>query len=54
MKNLDLALIGNCTIGALVDAKAIINWACFPRFDGDPMRCSLLKDVDDYGFLLLI
>jgi GH15 family glucan-1,4-alpha-glucosidase len=49
MKNLDLALIGNCTIGALVDAKAIINWACFPRFDGDPMLCSLLKDVDDYG-----
>ena len=53
MKNLDLALIGNCTIGALVDAKAIINWACFPRFDGDPMLCSLLKDVDDYGFFAI-
>lgn len=51
MKNLDLALIGNCTIGALVDARATINWACFPRFDGDPMFCSLLKDTDDYGFL---
>lgn len=51
MKNLDLALIGNCTIGALVDARATINWACFPRFDGDPMFCSLLKDADDYGFL---
>jgi len=53
MNNLDLALIGNCTIGALVDAKAIINWACFPRFDGDPMLCSLLKDVDDYGFFAI-
>jgi GH15 family glucan-1,4-alpha-glucosidase len=50
MKNLDLGLIGNCTIGALVDAKATINWACFPRFDGDPMFCSLLKDTDDHGF----
>jgi len=51
MKNLDLALIGNCTIGALVDAKATINWACFPRFDGDPIFCALLKDTDDYGFM---
>jgi len=51
MTNLDLGLIGNCTIGALVDADATINWACFPRFDGDPMFCSLLKDTDDYGFM---
>ncbi len=29
MKKLNLALIGNCTIGALVDAKAMINWANF-------------------------
>jgi hypothetical protein len=38
MNNLDLALIGNCSIGALIDARAEIVWACFPRFDGD--RCS--------------
>ena len=50
MSNLDLALIGNCTIGALVDAKANIIWGCFPRFDGDPVFCSLLKDSGDYGF----
>ncbi|MDO8990681.1 MAG: glycoside hydrolase family 15 protein [Sideroxyarcus sp.] len=50
MNNLDLALIGNCTIGALVDERANITWACFPRFDGDPVFCSLLKDTDDYGF----
>ncbi len=50
MKTLDLALIGNCTIGALVDARANITWGCFPRFDGDPVFCALLKDSDDYGF----
>ncbi len=50
MKNLDLALIGNCTIGALVDARANFTWGCFPRFDGDPVFCSLLRDTDDYGF----
>ena len=54
MTSLDLALIGNGTIGALVDAKGEINWACFPRFDGDPMFCSLLKPRagkrEDTGF----
>jgi GH15 family glucan-1,4-alpha-glucosidase len=50
MHNLDLALIGNCTVGALVDARATITWGCFPRFDGDPVFCALLKDSDDYGF----
>jgi len=50
MKTLDLALIGNGTIAALIDARATINWACFPRFDGDPMFCSLLKVTDDSGF----
>ncbi len=50
MKTLDLALIGNCTIGALVDARANIIWGCFPRFDGDPMFCALLRESDDYGF----
>lgn len=50
MNTLDLALIGNCTVGALVDARAKIVWGCFPRFDGDPVFCSLLRNVDDYGF----
>jgi len=50
MKTLDLALIGNCTVGALIDARANITWGCFPRFDGDPVFCTLLKEVDDYGF----
>ena len=50
MNTLDLALIGNCTVGALVDARARIVWGCFPRFDGDPVFCSLLRNADDYGF----
>lgn len=53
MRSLDLALIGNCSIGALVDARANITWACFPRFDGDPMFCSLLRETDDTGFFAI-
>jgi GH15 family glucan-1,4-alpha-glucosidase len=42
MISLDLALIGNGRIGALVDGEARVVWCCFPRFDGDPVFCSLL------------
>src|SRR5687768_3279853 len=44
--NLELALIGNCTIGALVDREGEIMWCCMPRFDGDPIFCSLLRKGD--------
>ncbi|HYM60490.1 MAG TPA: glycoside hydrolase family 15 protein [Thermoanaerobaculia bacterium] len=44
MRSLDLALIGNGTIGCLVDRLTEMVWTCFPRFDGDPMFCSLLGD----------
>jgi GH15 family glucan-1,4-alpha-glucosidase len=45
MRNsLNLALIGNCRIGALIDAAAEIVWYCIPRFDGDPAFCSLLNE----------
>lgn len=54
MKNtLDLGLIGNGAIGALIDQQAEIVWCCLPRFDGDPMFCSLLKehtDQDGFGY----
>jgi GH15 family glucan-1,4-alpha-glucosidase len=45
----DLALIGNCTIGALIDGMGRIVWGCFPRFDGDPTFCSLLREDDALG-----
>lgn len=50
MQNLDLALIGNCSLGALVDSRARIVWACFPRFDGDPFFCALLEPGFDAGY----
>ena len=53
MTSLDLGLIGNGTIGALLDPVGEIVWACFPRFDGDPAFCSLLRartDGDDFGY----
>jgi GH15 family glucan-1,4-alpha-glucosidase len=49
----NLALIGNGTIGALIDGNGRISWCCFPRFDGDPTFCSLMRTdrsgKDDYG-----
>lgn len=41
--NLDLGIVGNCAIGALVDKQARIVWCCLPRFDGDPVFNSLLQ-----------
>jgi GH15 family glucan-1,4-alpha-glucosidase len=48
--SLDLALIGNCTVGALLDARGRMVWGCFPRFDGDPVFCSLLDDTLAHGY----
>ena len=53
MNTLDLALIGNCSVGALVDAQARIVWACLPRFDGDPTFCALLQPDGDFGFFAI-
>ena len=53
MSTLDLGLVGNCSIGALIDAKAEVTWACFPRFDGDAVFCSLLRERGgerDFGY----
>ncbi len=46
VNSIDLGLIGNCRIGALIDAEAEIVWCCLPRFDGDPAFCSLLREHD--------
>lgn len=47
--SLDLGLIGNGTIGALVDADARIVWGCMPAFDGDPAFCALLSPRREGG-----
>lgn len=43
MNNLDLGLIGNCQIAALVGGDASIAWYCAPRMDGDPVFSALLS-----------
>jgi GH15 family glucan-1,4-alpha-glucosidase len=40
---LDLGVIGNSAVAALVDRDASIVWMCAPRLDGDPVFCRLLK-----------
>ena len=50
MSNLDLGLIGNCTVAALIDRQANIVWSCLPRFDGDPIFSRLLDDDRERGF----
>jgi len=47
LRNLDLALIGNGRIGALLSEAGTIVWGCFPRFDGDAKFCALLHGVPD-------
>lgn len=47
--SLELGLIGNSNISALVDASGRMVWFCVPRFDGDPVFCALLRDTPD-GF----
>ena len=54
--NLDLGLIGNCSISALVDKQGRIVWCCLPRFDGDPVFHQLLgsasRDPADGAFTI--
>ncbi len=47
---LDLALIGNCRIAALVNPTGRIVWWCFPRFDSDPVFSRLLAGEEEKGF----
>lgn len=51
----DLALIGNCSVAALINGMGDIVWACLPRFDSDALFCSLLRPradaaPDSYGY----
>jgi GH15 family glucan-1,4-alpha-glucosidase len=51
MTSLDLAVIGNANIAALVDRRGSIVWGCWPRIDGDPVFCSLIDGTEpDSGF----
>ncbi len=57
-QSLDLGMIGNCSIAALIDTKARIVWCCLPRFDGDPVFNALLNGDaasrdDGEGFMVV-
>lgn len=47
--SLDLGIIGNGSIAALIDARARIVWGCVPAFDGDPAFCALLSPRQHEG-----
>jgi len=51
MPDLNLAVIGNSIVAALIDRRARIVWYCLPRFDGDPVFSSLLGgEAPETGF----
>jgi len=53
VSSLDLALIGNSSVAALIDSAGTIVWSCLPRFDSDAVFCALLRGErkpDDCGF----
>ena len=39
---LDLAVVGNGTIAALITPLARVTWLCWPVLDGDPVFCALM------------
>ena len=43
---LDVAMIGNCAISALINTHGTVVWCCMPRFDGDPIFHALLDSKD--------
>jgi hypothetical protein len=43
--SLNLALVGNCTIGALLEARGSIVWCCMPRLDSPPLLDALLHSA---------
>ncbi len=43
--NLDLGVIGNCVLSALIDRRGRYVWCCFPRLDGDPVFCGLMRNA---------
>lgn len=49
MPNLDLWIIGNCQVSALIDRAGSFVWGCVPRVDGDPLFSALLQGQDEGG-----
>ncbi|MGE0717948.1 MAG: glycoside hydrolase family 15 protein [Alphaproteobacteria bacterium] len=47
-RGLELGVIGNSVVAALVDRVGRIVWFCFPRLDSDPVFCSLLNGDEQH------
>lgn len=47
--SLELGVIGNGSVAALIDPQARIVWCCLPRFDADASFCSLLSPTSGGG-----
>lgn len=50
--NLELGVIGNCQIAALINKQGTIVWSCLPRFDAEP-AFSQLVDTRDQGYFAI-
>jgi alpha,alpha-trehalase len=46
----DMGLIGDGTTSALVGLDGSVPWLCLPRFDSEPLFCSLLDDARGGSF----
>jgi GH15 family glucan-1,4-alpha-glucosidase len=49
MSSLDLGVIGNSVLSALIDSQAKLVWCCYPRLDGDPIFNSLVDATPESG-----
>lgn len=47
--SLELGVIGNGSIAALIDQRARVVWCCLPRFDADASFCSLMSPTTEGG-----
>jgi GH15 family glucan-1,4-alpha-glucosidase len=47
--SLELGVIGNGSVAALIDGRGRIVWCCLPRFDADASFCALLSPLIEGG-----
>lgn len=52
MSTLELGIIGNGTVAALIDPNASVQWMCLPRIDGEPVFNALLGGGGEFSILL--